>query len=177
MKKLDKIRRKVAGFILGDQTALFMSKKNCQLAGEPNFYSTMGDTELAALTRHFKNLVIDTVSKKPRPYTLPDGTPMSEESSFETQNRIYAAMSMVGLAIDTGSTTLRIAVGDTTYLGVDAGNWEIVVNKLSDDATVTNPAGVEIVEDGDKIVEISTSAVLAEPVDEPVKKKKNTKKS
>lgn len=127
---LKDIRRKVAGWVLGEQSALFIPKDESHVL-KGGCYEDLTDEHLAMATRYW----FDVIRRVNADIAGERGIPASVFSTSQS------AMSLIRYAREANAENLTIAQHGTIK-DIDVGNWLIEVTKLPDDYEF-GPLGVQ----------------------------------
>jgi len=135
------IRRKIAGWILGDDTVLYVPKNLAKYRGE-TAWSHMPDDVIGKFFRRTHSMFIDTMNEK-----------FENQESFDSFRTTMTTQSVLWLA--TEMVKMNAASGDYTVRGsLDGGKtmsvWAVRIEKCPDDEVMTHFDEAEItkLEDG-----------------------------
>jgi hypothetical protein len=149
MNRFNKLRRKIASFINGDQLALFMPKADCDRA-RVNDFASMDDATLAAYTRWFFEINDQVHFKRAN----------AEEIGIRTYSNVHGILSFVRTATECNAGEL-VLTQSCEIAGEDAGIWQMTLRQL-DEYDFGTP-GVEKTWDGDKLVKLDVSRDFRKP--------------
>ena len=140
--RVNKLRRRVASWVVGEQVALYLPTSDLEDAKRDNL--ALDDHALAAVTRHWF-AVIRQASR--------DGAAEEDRPAIVYMTE-HAHLTLVRNAIEAGATSYVI-VQSCWVKGERVGNWRVTVEKIGD-AYEFGPNGVTDTLDGDgKVVERS----------------------
>lgn len=129
-------RRKIAGWILGDDTALFLSKKAVAALDKAD-YLALDDEQLAAVTRRWFAATAQIMIKKGREKDIPV-TVMQNE---------YAVLGLAKFLKDANADTATLSVKGTVDGGQTTEDFIVEVKRLPHNpARWLEPLGVETTE-------------------------------
>lgn len=148
-RRLNKFRRWVANFIVGDQIALYLPAAQLAKQGD-HLDEKMDDAALAAMARFWFATIRQVSSER----ADAEGLPLS------VYNNIHAVLGLVRSARETNASTLTLV--QSCYFGDEpSGVWRLVLEKI-DDGYEFGPAGVqEFVEADGRLTEVSFSFDLS----------------
>lgn len=140
--RIQAIRAKLAGFILGEQFALFMPKSQ-----KGKSFDAYSDEELAGITRRFIVALEESLDK----VSLEKGIPIE---TFTIQSSVLAFAHKMQRA---NAESMEFTVGNfDSGDGSLTGNYRLVVSKLPEDYEFSKP-GVTETWDDDKLVRVEIS--------------------
>lgn len=150
---IDKLRRKLAGWVLGERTAIFIPQEYRALK-EAQYYERLPDHELAQLARYFfyvsRNVNRELADEREVP-----------AAAFTTSQ---AVMSIIRYAIEANADTATfVQSGDIG--GKSIGVWQVEAKRMPDGYEFGEP-GVEKEYDPDdpsKLVKLSMSYSMPLP--------------
>lgn len=149
----DKLRRKLAGWVLGERTAIYLPAEYRALK-EGQLYERLPDHELAQLARYFF-YVSRNVNRE-----LADGRGIPAAVFTHSQ----AVLSVIRYAIDANATEATFTQSGE-IAGNDIGVWQVKVTKQPDDYEFGAP-GVQKEydpEDPSRLVKLSMSYSMPLP--------------
>lgn len=140
-KTIRNIRRKIAGWILGDDTVLYVPKSLAKYRGE-TAWSHMPDDVIGKFFRRTHSMFIDTVKKK---FEDQEGFD-SFRTTMTTQSVLWFASEMEKFKATSGDYTVRGSLDGGKTMSV----WALRIEKCPDDEVMNEHENPEItqLEDG-----------------------------
>ena len=118
---INRLRRKIAGIVLGEQFAMYLPKDQMHIA-KSGLYTDLPDDVLGAVTRYWFAVITksnaEIAVKRKIPVTV-----------FSTSQ---AVMSVIRYAIDANATNLEITQSGH-IAGQDIGVWKVTAERQPDD--------------------------------------------
>ncbi|MFT4056458.1 MAG: hypothetical protein QM681_18290 [Novosphingobium sp.] len=154
---IDKARRKVAGWVLGNRTAIYIPNEYRGLR-EGGYFERLPDHELAQLARYFFYVARNVNREMADERKVP--------ASVFTMSQ--SVMSVIRCAIEANAETATFTQRGEIN-GEQIGVWQVTAKKLPDDYDFA-PLGVEETyadDDPERLTSLSLSYVLPLPSREP----------
>lgn len=136
----NKLRRRIASPIVGQQVALFLPKADIEAANDDNLLAP--DDVLAAITRHWFAVIRRVNGERSKAERVP----------VSVYTTAHSHLALVRAAHEANAETYEL-VQSCWLKGEKIGNWKVTVERLSDDYEF-GPNGVVETRDGDKVTKM-----------------------
>lgn len=139
---LNKLRRKAASWVVGEQVALYLPTADLADAERDNL--ALDDRALAAVTRHWFAVIRQAAREAAAAEDRPTNVYMTE----------HAHLTLVRNAVEAGATSYTITQS-CWVKGERVGNWRMTLEKIGDDYDFGPNGVLDTVDDEGRVVERS----------------------